>query len=98
MTIATNLQDFDSYFTNVRLRFSSLQAKYDQRRSQHKQTILPMIRSEPNFNNLNVDRIKVNRPDAELTSRHHQYGQFQTTRPYYNGFIPNYASQSYKDV
>lgn len=57
-----------------------------------------MIRSEPNFNNLAVDRIKVNRPDAELTSRHHQYSNFQTTRPYYNGFIPNYASQSYKDV
>ena len=73
------------------------QAKYDQRRAQHKQTILPMIRSEPNFNRINIDRIKVNRPDAEITARH-QYSAFQSSRPYYNGFIPNYASQTYKDV
>jgi hypothetical protein len=72
------------------------QAKYDQRRAQHKQAIIPLVRSEPNLNTLNLGTIQFNHPDAELTSRHHP--TFHTWRPYYNGFIPNYASQTYKNV
>ena len=73
------------------------QAKYDQRRAKTKKPILPTVRSEPNMINADLNRIKLARPDADLTSRHH-YANFQLSRPYYNGFIPTYASQSYKDV
>jgi hypothetical protein len=69
-----------------------LQAKYDQRRAEKQKVVLPLSRSEPNF-----ERVKFRRPDSELISRH-PYPTFQTSKPYYNGFIPNYASQSYKDV
>lgn len=71
-------------------------AKYDQRRAQHKQAIIPMVRSEPNFNTLNLGTIKFTYPDAELTSRRHPH--LDLSQPYYNGFIPNYASRTYKDV
>ncbi|CAF3625559.1 unnamed protein product, partial [Rotaria sp. Silwood1] len=71
-------------------------AKYDQRRAQYKQAIIPLVRSEPNLHKLNLDIIRINHPDAELTSRHHPI--LHTSGPYYNGFIPNYASQSYKDI
>ncbi|CAF0999260.1 unnamed protein product [Rotaria sordida] len=71
-------------------------AKYDQRRAQHKQAIIPLVRSEPNLHTLNLDAIRLNHPDAELTSRHHPI--LHTSGPYYNGFIPNYASQSYKNI
>jgi len=77
-------------------RIKLFQAKYDQRRSQHKQAIIPLVRSEPNLNTLNLGTIQFNHPDAELISRHHP--TFHTSRPYYNGFIPNYASQSYKNI
>lgn len=50
-----------------------------------------MVRSEPNMNTLNLGTIQFNHPDAELTSRHH-------SRLNYNGFIPNYASKTYKNI
>lgn len=78
------------------LRFFFSQAKFDQRRAQHKQAIIPLVKSEPNSNTLNLGTIKFTHPDAELTSRHHP--NFHLSRPYYNGFIPNYASKSYKNV
>ncbi|CAF2987525.1 unnamed protein product [Rotaria socialis] len=71
-------------------------AKYDQRRAQHKQAIIPLVRSQPNFNSINFDHIRMNHPDAELTVRHHPI--LNMNGPYYNGFIPNYASQSYKNI
>jgi hypothetical protein len=72
------------------------QAKYDQRRSQRKEAIIPLVRSEPVLNTLNLGSIQFNYPDSELISRHHP--TFHTSQPYYNGFIPNYASQTYKNV
>jgi solute carrier family 35 protein E1 len=72
--------------------FVFYQAKYDQRRAQHKKGIIPYVQNEPNFNTLNLGTIQFAHPDAELTSRHHPF------RPYYNGFIPNYASKTYKNV
>ncbi|UJR13990.1 hypothetical protein I4U23_000992 [Adineta vaga] len=71
-------------------------AKFDQRRAQHKQAIIPLVRSEPALNTLNLGTIQFAHPDSDLISRHHP--SFHTSRPYYNGFIPNYASQTYKNV
>ncbi|CAF0972855.1 unnamed protein product [Adineta ricciae] len=71
-------------------------AKLDQRRAQQKQGIIPLVRSEPALNTLNLGKIQFAHPDSDLISRHHP--SFNTSRPYYNGFIPNYASQSYKNV
>ncbi|CAF1162252.1 unnamed protein product [Adineta ricciae] len=71
-------------------------AKLDQRRAQQKQAIIPLVRSEPALNTLNLGTIQFAHPDSDLISRHHP--SFHTSRPYYNGFIPNYASQSYKNV
>ena len=73
-----------------------LQAKYDQRRMQQKQSIIPLSRSEPHLSRLNYDHIKLNHPDADLTSRHHP--TLHMGQPYFNGFIPNYASQTFKNV
>jgi len=71
-------------------------AKYDQRRAQHKQAIIPLVRSESSLNTLNLGTIQFTYPDAELTSRHNP--TFHTSRPSYNGFIPNYASRTYKNI
>jgi len=57
-------------------------AKYDQRRAQHKETILPLIQSESNLNpSIHND---LQSPDHELISRHHS--------------ISSYANQTFKNI
>jgi len=45
--------------------------KYDQRCAQHKDTILPLVRSEPNLNSLTPNDLQPPSSDHELTARHH---------------------------
>ncbi|CAF4028471.1 unnamed protein product [Adineta steineri] len=71
-------------------------AKYDQRRAQQKEHIIPLVRSEPSLNTLNLGTIKFTHPDTDLISRHHP--SYHTSRPFYNGSIPNYASKTYKNI
>ncbi|CAF0749761.1 unnamed protein product [Didymodactylos carnosus] len=86
-------------------------AKFDQRRAKHKEAILPFVKSEPNLtansDSLQMDAIQqlygrhvVLNPNADLTSRHHQLVSqpMLSTSSNANGFIPQYASQTFKDV
>jgi hypothetical protein len=73
------------------------QAKYDQRRAQHKQAILPLSLKESNTDSIDINRVQVHRFDVDITARH-SYGNLQSNRFTYNGSIPNYASHTYKDV
>ncbi|CAF1228758.1 unnamed protein product [Adineta steineri] len=58
-------------------------AKYDQRRTQHKETILPLVRAEPTLNSLinslTHDEHQSPHSDTEITSRHHSLSH--ETRP-----------------
>ncbi|CAF2585946.1 unnamed protein product [Rotaria sp. Silwood2] len=66
-------------------------AKYDQRRAQHKDAILPLVRSEPTLPSLNHDDLQSSHPIAELTSRHHQV-------PMESRLSISYENQTFKDV
>ncbi|CAF3658901.1 unnamed protein product [Rotaria socialis] len=67
-------------------------AKYDQRRIQHKETILPLVRSEPNLTPLKHDDLSSSHTPSELTARHH--GLLLESRPSND----TYGNQTFKDV
>ena len=67
------------------------QAKYDQRRAQQKETILPLVRSEPTVNSLTHEEHQVTHSNGEVTSRHHS-SSFES-RP-----SISYESQTFKNV
>ncbi|CAF4565146.1 unnamed protein product [Rotaria socialis] len=70
----------------------SKKAKYDQRRIQHKETILPLVRSEPNLTPLKHDDLSSSHTPSELTARHH--GLLLESRPSND----TYGNQTFKDV
>ncbi|CAF1011151.1 unnamed protein product [Rotaria sp. Silwood1] len=66
-------------------------AKYDQRRAQHKEAVLPLVRSEPALPLLNPDELQSSHPSSELISRHHQISL--ESRP-----SISYENQTFKNV
>ncbi|CAF0749471.1 unnamed protein product [Rotaria sordida] len=66
-------------------------AKYDQRRAQHKEAILPLGRSEPALQPLNHDDLQSSHPASELTARHHQI-------PFESRPSISYENQTFKNV
>ncbi|CAF1067786.1 unnamed protein product [Adineta ricciae] len=66
-------------------------AKYDQRRAQQKETILPLVRSESTVNALTHEEHQVTHSNGEVTSRHHS-SSFES-RP-----SIAYGSQTFKNV
>ncbi|UJR33195.1 hypothetical protein I4U23_020650 [Adineta vaga] len=65
-------------------------AKYDQRRAQAKETVLPLVRSESSVNSLTLDQHQSTHTSNELTVRHHSAShESRSSIPYENQTFKN---------